>query len=329
MPSPEKSTNGRSGAPRAPWVHRAGLAALSRLAPGAAARTAARMFMTPPRFAAPPRERAALHAGEPLEVRFGGGRLRAWRFGEGPPVLLVHGWGGRAGQMAALVPALRDAGLAPVALDAPAHGASPGRTASVPAFAEAVAAAVDAIGARAAVAHSMGAAGVGFAVSRGLRLDAAVFLAPPRTPWAFVDAFCAALELSPSVGERMVRRIERRVGVPRAELDLAAAGRGAALPLLVVHDVRDQEIPHAEGAAVAAAWPGARLLTTDGLGHRRILRDGRVAGAAAAFLAAHLARCATCGRIAALGEGDRARCEGCALAEELYDRGARALNASA
>jgi pimeloyl-ACP methyl ester carboxylesterase len=170
----------------------------------------------------------------------------------------------------------------------------------------------------------MGAGGVGLAVARGLRLDAAVFVGPPRSPWEFLDAFCRSVELSPSVGERLVHRIERRVGVSRAELDLPAIGRGLAVPLLVVHDAEDREIPHADGAAVAAGWPGARLVTTRGLGHRRILRDGGVARAAVEFVAAHLPRCATCGRLAWSGEGERARCAACDLAQELYDRASRA-----
>jgi len=41
----------------------------------------------------------------------------------------------------------------------------------------------------------------------------------------------------------------------------------------VLHDRRDAEVPFAHGAALAAAWPGAALRPSDGLGHRRILRD--------------------------------------------------------
>ena len=44
-------------------------------------------------------------------------------------------------------------------------------------------------------------------------------------------------------------------------------------PLLVVHDRDDRDTFWSEGAALVKAWPGARLMTTEGLGHRRILRD--------------------------------------------------------
>jgi hypothetical protein len=52
----------------------------------------------------------------------------------------------------------------------------------------------------------------------------------------------------------------------------------------VFHDRDDAEVPWSDGAAIAGAWPGARLVTTDGLGHRRILRDERVVSQAVAFV---------------------------------------------
>jgi pimeloyl-ACP methyl ester carboxylesterase len=47
-------------------------------------------------------------------------------------------------------------------------------------------------------------------------------------------------------------------------------------PLLVVHDEGDDVVPFADGAALAAAWPGARLVRTTGLGHRAVLRAAGV-----------------------------------------------------
>lgn len=45
---------------------------------------------------------------------------------------------------------------------------------------------------------------------------------------------------------------------------------------LVIHDEGDREVPFDDGASIAAAWPGARLVQTTGLGHRKILRDEAV-----------------------------------------------------
>jgi hypothetical protein len=61
---------------------------------------------------------------------------------------------------------------------------------------------------------------------------------------------------------------------PKPPLPLSLL-RGA-LGILVVHDRDDDDTYWTEGAALAEAWPGAQLLTTTGLGHRRILRVNRI-----------------------------------------------------
>ncbi|HTY26945.1 MAG TPA: alpha/beta hydrolase, partial [Mycobacterium sp.] len=46
-------------------------------------------------------------------------------------------------------------------------------------------------------------------------------------------------------------------------------------PLMLIHDPDDPDSPYAASERVAAAWPGAQLVTTRGLGrlaHYRILR---------------------------------------------------------
>ncbi len=44
-------------------------------------------------------------------------------------------------------------------------------------------------------------------------------------------------------------------------------------------------MPWKQGAALAQAWPRARLLSTEGLGHGRILQSETVQHAAADFIA--------------------------------------------
>jgi pimeloyl-ACP methyl ester carboxylesterase len=316
-----KSTNGRSNGAEVPWALRKLARLGGALAPDLAARASVRVFMTPPRHAAPAREGAALAGVERVAFQHAGGTLRGFRIGTGPAVLLVHGWGGRAGQLVALARALADAGCAALAFDAPAHGASSGRLASVPAFADAIATVAAATGTRAAVAHSFGGTALALALARGLPLDAAVLVATPRDPAAYFARFCDALAFSTPLRAAFRARLERRVGISMDALDVPRLAAAARAPLLVVHDRQDAEVPFADGAAVADGWPGARLLATDGLGHRRILRDAGVAGAIVRFVVDRLPRCG-CGRLA-LDGGREPRCAGCAVAEDLWDRGRR------
>ncbi len=322
-----KSTTVRShhgGA--APRVVRAGLGGLGRLSPELAARIALRLFMTAPR---PPRGRVpgAPERAEPFAERAGGEIVRGFRVGNGPAVLLVHGWGGWGAQLAPFAPPLVDAGCSVVWYDAPGHGASSGRTATIPQLADALADVARAVGARAVIAHSVGGAALALALARGLPVDAGVLVAPPRAPEAFFERFCEATGLGARARELLRGRIERRVGMRMSDLTVPEIAARLATPALVVHDRSDAEVPFADGEEIARAWPGARLRATQRLGHRRILRDGEVVADAAAFVLSRLARCG-CGRIAAAVSAGVPRCATCLLSMHLADRDGRAPGAS-
>jgi hypothetical protein len=51
-----------------------------------------------------------------------------------------------------------------------------------------------------------------------------------------------------------------------------------------MHHPAAQVVPGQQGAPVARHWAGARLISTEGLGHRRILADDAVAQAAVDFI---------------------------------------------
>ncbi len=308
--------------PKVPSWLRAALPALAAVAPPLAARVGERLFLTPPRFPAPERERAALATAVPFEVPFRGGRLRAWRWGgRGAPVLLVHGWGGRAGQMAAFAPALVEAGLSAVAFDGPAHGRSAGKLSSAPDFAVAIQAVAARLGGvRAVIAHSMGAPSTVLALGDGLALEAAVFVGPSVGPRGFLRQFGQALGLSEATRSAIAHRLETRFGGPFEEYDLRNEAGVMTVPLLVVHDRWDAEVAWEQGDAIAQA-------TTDGLGHRRILRNPAVVTRAAAFLAEHLTtRCSApgCDRpVCPSWDGKGRLCASCAVAADLFDRSGR------
>src|SRR5438552_3917150 len=68
-------------------------------------------------------------------------------------------------------------------------------------------------------------------------------------------------------------RLADHTGVAAAELALDRLASARREALLVVHDRGDREVPFVHGDRLAATWPGAQLRATEGLGHRRILRD--------------------------------------------------------
>ena len=61
---------------------------------------------------------------------------------------------------------------------------------------------------------------------------------------------------------------------------------GKNVELLLIHYREDAEVPHAVSAEVAASFPRATLKTTNGLGHRRIVKSPEIIQDALAFILA-------------------------------------------
>ena len=254
---------------------------VGRLSPALAGRLAADLFARPRRHARPVRERELISRGEPVALPDG---LRATAWGAGPAVLLVHGWEGRGAQLGAFVDPLVAAGHRVVALVGPAHGDSPGRTTTGPEFARAMAHVREAIGPLAAiVGHSFGGFTSLLAISRGLSTERLVVIAAPSSVPEILDEFMRQIALPQRAGAALVRTLEQRVGATMESFDVASFAHAVRIPVLVVHDTTDAEVPYAEGARLAELL-GARLVTTSGLGHRRVLFAPEVVGAVVEFI---------------------------------------------
>lgn len=267
------------------WPVRSAFAVLGRVAPGLAARLALDLFFTPRGRRRSQRISALLAAARRFEVRVGGQRVVGWSWGDGPAVYLVHGWAGLGGQLAAFGPPLLASGFRVVTFDAPGHGASAGRRSSIVHFANALQQMVAREGkAHAVIAHSLGAAAVVRALTQGVAMERAVFVGPTGGPRDWADGFRRDLGVPGHVMASMRARSERWLGASWDEFDIPTLARSQAVPLLVFHDRDDVEVSWSNGAAIAHAWPGARLVTTAGLGHRRILRDERVVSQAVSFV---------------------------------------------
>jgi pimeloyl-ACP methyl ester carboxylesterase len=183
---------------------------------------------------------------------------------------------------------LTDAGYSVVAFDAPGHGASAGRLSSLPQFIAAIETVARELGDDGTfagiVAHSMGAAATTLAMSRGLRAGRVVFLAPAVDPIGYTERFAEIVGLTPDILDRMRRSIERRFGQSWDDFEVLGPAAKMTTPLLVFHDREDRDVEWTNGGAIASAWPGAELVSTSGLGHRRIVHDPGVVARAVSFL---------------------------------------------
>lgn len=292
--SAKKSTIVRS-------ILRTAFRAVDPVAPGVAARVVEHLWFRLP--APPTRAPAPTIADEPIrellgspfEVRLRGRGIRGWTWGEGPVVYLVHGWGGALQQLTPFVGPLLDRGMQVVAFDGLSHGSSdPGAHGPASSDAVELGRSLDAVAtrfgpARAVVAHSMGALSTLLAIRDGwLDAERLVLVAPPSGIPDLLAVLEGELGLGRRTTGRLVERVRLRTGYVPDELDLVTIAAALTVrerpELLVVHDLLDREVPHEPSMRLVRSWPGAQLLSTAGLGHRRVLADPAVGGAVARFV---------------------------------------------
>lgn len=244
-------------------------------------------FITPERLPATPQELAALAPGARPPLLHDGLRLARWTLGEGPNVVLVHGWNGRATQWVPWLPALVEAGFSVHLLDLPGHGESTGHEASVVHAGRALRDLCAELGQiHGVVGHSMGSAAILWALSKGLNITRSVHLAGPSSLTPVVYGMAAAHGLDAGEQRAFAGWAERFIGAPLASVDLPSIRHGLRHQGLLLHDPEDRVVPFAASEALLAAWPQARLQTVQGLGHRRILADSGVIRDSVEFLAA-------------------------------------------
>jgi pimeloyl-ACP methyl ester carboxylesterase len=265
---------------------------LERIAPAIGTRVLNRLWFRVPVVPEKVRRpRGELPAPTPFEV----GTIRGQSYGDGPTVYLVHGWGGWGLQLAAYIQPLVDEGFRVIAYDAPSHGDSaPGRegkgASTLPELADALNAVVAAQGpAYGVVAHSLGAPATALAIRDGLEPERIVFVATATDFTDTLDQLQALLGFGPRIRAGFLRRFEARFGPMdgfRMESLIAElTDRRGLPPLLLIHDRSDPETSYQGSVEIAERWPGARLETSEGLGHRRVLRDADLAKKAVVFLA--------------------------------------------
>lgn len=268
-----------------PAPARRAFGALQALSPPLAAKVAERWFFTPPNNGAPAEVEAFLRSGRRFVFKADGRAVTGWAWGSGPAVYLAHGWGSRGGHLGAFAGPLIESGYSVVTFDAPGHGASGRGLSSMPEFARALRAVADHRGpARAVIAHSLGGSAAALAAAWGLEAERFVLLAPSADPAAFASRFAVALGARPDVMARARANSEQRLRFSWSELDVCSVAPRMTVPALVVHDRGDDVVPFAEGASIAASWPGARLLPTNGLGHRGVVRDPGVVAEVVRFV---------------------------------------------
>jgi len=261
----------------------AALAAASHVTPSLVAPFFRRMMLNPRRHVRPPPALSLPLADQRIDL---GDGLVAWRWGQGPVALLVHGFEGNRAQFAAIVAALVERGFAAVALDVPAHGESAGDELTAVKFIAAIERTLARLApVQAVIGHSLGAAMSLYSVAHTGGANRVALISAPSSLKRELSRFAAAVGLSERGTAAFIASVEAHVGRPATDFDVRRIAGKVDLPLLLVHDQNDRQVPVLESARNAHALPGAELMVTRGLGHNRLLADPVVVRAVVDFVA--------------------------------------------
>lgn len=243
-----------------------------------------------------PRRRLRLRVAAPLrevaraDVMTGAGAVAAWRFGEGPAVMLIHGSRDDHTLWTPLIERLLSRGRAVVAIDLPGHGHSQAEHVGIASAADAILDVERALGPiDAVVGHSLGVLVAIRALGEGLGATAAVMIAAPlpsrpdlaKRRFADLDPDLPA-SVKARIAKLLVERDQREPIGDRFDPEEEAAKLRARA--LFVHCEDDELWPPATSYALASHWSGARVEVTRGLGHRAVARNAKVVTRMADFL---------------------------------------------
>jgi len=230
-------------------------------------------MMTPKRRVRP-RLASAFNDAQALEVETPDGPVMTWRLGTGPATLLVHGWEDDNSLWGSLADKCHDLGRSIVALDLPGHGFSKAELVSADNAAAALCAVVAAQGPiDSIIAHSYGCVLSMQAMSEGLDVGRVTLIATPIPRMSQRWKRLSEKGVPDDVIERAKEIYAAEGTAGAAPYDLEAAAREMTAKALFVHSLDDQDCPVANSQNLKRAWPGAKIMLTDELGHRLVAQD--------------------------------------------------------
>jgi pimeloyl-ACP methyl ester carboxylesterase len=246
-------------------------------------------FFSPSQYEVKSSDRETIERGNNYRLPYAGGELAVTAWGEsGPAVLLMHGWGGARAQMTGFVEPLLTAGYRVVAYDQPAHGQSDGELTNL----LEIAPTMDLIREKegnfeAIIAHSFGTLITSYAlVHRSF---------PPPARLVFFGSFNRLMDSLPRFQVLAGLPDEIIVGLRdtiyenfgKDVLDAIVNEQLAPqmdVPVLMFHDTADNVTPIEDSRTIARTWKQARLIETEGLGHRGALQSKSVHEEVISFL---------------------------------------------
>jgi pimeloyl-ACP methyl ester carboxylesterase len=241
---------------------------------------AAKLFTTPIKHKVPKRELAMDYNSKQQLILIPSinKSIRVYEYGTSPKkVLLVHGWSGRGTQLFKIADALLKEDYSTLSFDAPAHGKSPGNSTIMIEFIASILELEKQFGPfKFAIGHSLGGMAVLNAAKTGLQVQKIAVIGSGDIVQDILDNFVSRLQLKPIISQKLKTYFEKKYGDTLDNYSAHKAAKKLEIPIFVIHDKNDFEVPVESGINIHNHVKQGKLLLTEGLGHRKILGDASV-----------------------------------------------------
>lgn len=261
---------------------------LYKISPNLAEKYARKLFITPIKHKIPKREFHMESASiqTKLFVPSINKEIVVYSYGESnKKILLVHGWSGRGTQLVKIADAFIENGYSTISFDAPAHGKSGTKTTLMLEFIESILEIEKAYGPfEFAIGHSLGGMSILNAIKKGLQVKKAVVVGSGNSVINIVNTFVEKIGLPNKVAIIMRNSFEKKYQFDMESFSGYVAAKEVKVPVLVIHDNDDEDIPVSEAHHLAENLSHKEILITNNLGHRKILGDSTVINKIIEFL---------------------------------------------
>ena len=249
-----------------------------------------KIFCSPIKFKVPSREADFYDNTEQEKVQTTSVRKSIMvyrRPNDGPKLLFVHGWNGRSSQFYHITDLLSNNGFDITSIDLPGHGRSSRSSTNLPEIIDLVAEMMESSGPYyGVVCHSFGGVAALNALRHGAACEKLVLVSPGMydvkpTFEGFVGLF--GLD-EVYYGDRIFSLAESIHGINPGALGLDRFADQIETETFIVHCEDDKDSVKEIAIDLHADMKNSTLHLTQGLGHRRILRDEKVAEMVLDFL---------------------------------------------
>lgn len=187
--------------------------------------------------------------------------------GQGPKILLVHGWESNASRWELLLPFLKDKAHV-IALDGPSHGLSTGRF-NIFNYAACIDQVVKIHQPQVLIGHSLGGATSVYYQHRyqAQSIERIAVLGAPAEMRILLEYYKKLLGLSSRTMHLLESYIQKKLQVHPAQFSAEAFTADLEIEGFVAHDEFDELIPFHQANKTAERWKNAQLHSTQGFGH--------------------------------------------------------------